>query len=575
MKMSFDGLVTAAVISELNRILIGAKVQNVRQHNDYDVTLELRNPGASHELFLSADSRFSRFMISSIKRTSLPQPTTFCMTCRKHLGGYFLTGIKQYGFDRIVYLEFEARDLPKRTLAVEIMGKHSNLILFDENNTILAAVKTVGKSVSRVRQILPGKPYELPPGSEKLDIRVASSELFKTLWLDVLPEIAPREAIIKWMLDSFSGFGPFLAQEVVDKAGGGDGLDEQAVSKSFQALRTVVLSEAYQPVTAFAGGESILIYPITPVQCSEMTIRTENSICLAMDIFYNAMISKIVLTDQRNQLVQMIRKSAEYARYQVQSYDRALKEAAGAERHKEIGELLNASAHTIPKGETTVSLVDYYDPDLKEVTIELNPKMSARENADRFFKRYKKLKDAAQTSIARREETLDRLRRLDAARLSVDTAVDVNQIKRLRETLVAEDLLREIKHSEEPGNDRGDFEGNRIRRVITPEGWEILYGENSTSNDYLTQKVAKPNDIWLHARSITGAHVVIRTGGHSGVIPPKVLLEGARIAAANSDAKHSSLVPVDHTHKKYVRKPKGAAPGFVIYRMEKTIDVQP
>lgn len=575
MKINFDGLVTAAVVSELNRVLIGAKVQNVRQHSDYDVTLELRNPGASYELFLSADSRFSRFMISSIKRTSLSQPPTFCMTCRKHLGGYFLTGVRQYGFDRIVYLEFEARDLPKRTLAVEIMGKHSNVILFDENSTILAAIKTIGKSVSRVRQILPGKPYELPPGSEKLDIRVASSELFKTLWLDVLPEIASREAIIRWMLDSFSGFGPFLAQEVVDQAGVADCLDEQNVSQSFQSLRKMVLSEAYQPVTVSANGESVLIYPIIPIQCKDMAIRPEKSICLAMDVFYNAMISRIALADQRNQLVQMIRKSAEYARYQIQSYDRALKEAAGAERHKEIGELLNASAHVIPKGETSVSLVDYYDPDLKEVTIELNPKLSARENADRFFKRYKKLKDAAQTSITRREETLDRLRKLDAARLTVDAALDVGQIKRLRETLVAADLLREIKHSEEPGNDRGDFEGHRIRKVTTPEGWEILYGENSTSNDYLTQKVAKPNDLWLHARSITGAHVVIRTGGHSGAMPPKVLLEGARIAAANSDAKHSSLVPIDHTRRKYVRKPKGAAPGFVIYRMEKTIDVQP
>ena len=322
-------------------------------------------------------------------------------------------------------------------------------------------------------------------------------------------------------------------------------------------------------------GTNLTVRASSSLQFSGMLTKQENSLSSTLDMLYNTLIARTVLTEQRTQLIQMIRRSAEYARMQLQSFERAMKEAQGAERHKEMGELLNASAHTIAKGIFEVSLVDYYDPDMKEIQIELDPKLSPRENADRYFKRYRKLKEAGESALARRDEVISRLNKLDAARLSVDAAVNVSQIKQLRDSLIASDLLRENRIPDETASGKEDFEGHRIRRITTPEGWEILYGENSTSNDYLTQKVAKPNDVWLHARSITGAHVVIRTGGHSGEAPPKVLLEGARIAAVNSDAKHSSLVSVDHTKRKFVRKPKGSPAGYVIYRMEKTIDVQP
>ena len=192
----------------------------------------------------------------------------------------------------------------------------------------------------------------------------------------------------------------------------------------------------------------------------------------------------------------------------------------------------------------------------------------------RYFKRYQKARDAVSTAQARRSRVGDELAMLAAALAEVESAKSVESLRQLRKMLVEQDVLRaETAQEKAPGSrvPRASVSGD----FYTPEGWEILYGENSQSNDYLTQRVARPNDIWLHARSITGAHVVIRTAGQKAYRSSAVLMQAARIAARNSDARHSSLVPVDYTLRKFVRKPRGSAPGFVTYRSEKTIDISP
>ena len=218
-----------------------------------------------------------------------------------------------------------------------------------------------------------------------------------------------------------------------------------------------------------------------------------------------------------------------------------------------------------------MQVTNYFEEELPEVEIELDETLTPQQNAERYFRRYRKARDAAAAAQARRDQVARELASLEAAKAEAESARTVESLRSLRKTLVHRGLLRQEIDQEKQAE---EFGGERIRRMITPEGWEILYGETSRANDYLTQHVARPNDVWLHARSITGAHVIIRTSGHPGGVPGQVLSQAALIAARNSDAKHSSLVPIDHTLRRYVRKPRGAAPGFVTYRNEKTVDVK-
>jgi len=209
---------------------------------------------------------------------------------------------------------------------------------------------------------------------------------------------------------------------------------------------------------------------------------------------------------------------------------------------------------------------------MPEIEIELDEKLEPQANAERYFKRYRKARDSAAAAESRLGQIGEETALLASALEDAEKAKTVEALRDLRASLTSAGLLRqEVSHEKQ----EAEFAGYRIRRVNTPEGWEILYGENSTSNDYLTQKVARPNDTWLHARQITGAHVIIRMAGRKPPVPRPILLQAAKIAATNCDAKHSSLVPIDYTQRKYVHKPRGSAPGFVIYRNEKTIDINP
>ena len=320
-------------------------------------------------------------------------------------------------------------------------------------------------------------------------------------------------------------------------------------------------------------GRGLLVYPMPSVRFPSDRQHPRPSISEPLEAMFRSLVTRSALEDERAQTLAAIRRAAAARRQAAKSIERTLAESARAERYKQIGELILANLHAIARGEKSAALVDYYDPEMATVEIELDEKLTPQENAQRYFKRYHKARDARSAAEARRARVNAELGILEAASSEAESAASVESVRQLRKMLIDRDVLRaEVAREKGP---EIEFAGYRIRRLFTPEGWEILYGENSLSNDYLTQRIARPSDIWLHARSITGAHVVIRTAGRSASVPTSVLLQAARIAARNSEAKHSSLVPVDHTLRKFVRKPRGSAPGLVTYRGEKTIDVDP
>ena len=228
--------------------------------------------------------------------------------------------------------------------------------------------------------------------------------------------------------------------------------------------------------------------------------------------------------------------------------------------------------HLFKKGDKKVSLVDYYDPNMPTIDVVLDEKLTPAENTERYFKKHKKQKEAGRLALERINALIPTVQVLEEAKFRVQTETHTQRLREIGEELKAQGLLRTEKIQKE--EDRKLFGGFRISKTTSPDGFEILYGESATANDHLTTKLARPNDIWLHARQITGAHVIIRTTVKTcNNVPNSTLLFAAKIAAAHCDAKHSSVVPVDRTFKRYVRKPKGSPPGFVLYVNEKTIDV--
>lgn len=572
--MVYDGFLLSAVVAELKHIISRGRIQKIRQHNDTDLTLEIRGIGHTYLLFFSVDAKFPRVYITASNAPVPPEPPNFCMLMRKYTEGAFITDIEQVGMDRIVRFHIDSSAFGRMLLILEIMGKHSNLILVNADGKILGAIKHVGSSVSRYRQILPSREYLPPPGSDKIDPHILDSPAFDRLWNASLSvEISDKLAVKQWLMNTFSGFGPFLADEITARTSMDGRISRDDVREELLQLSAMVRNNEYQPVfITNERGAGLMVYPMPSVQFPPAQQHPRASIDEALDILFRTLVTRTLLDDERAQTITAIRRATAARKQALKSIERTVEESTRAEQYRQLGELLLANLHAIEKGAKSIALVNYFDPEMPEVEVELDEKLGAQANAERYFKRYKKARDSVSTAEARRNQTIHEISELGTAFEEAESAKTVESLRELRKTLTEQGLLRqEISHERH----EDEFGGYRIRRFLTPDGWEILYGENSQANDYLTQRVARPNDVWLHARQITGAHVVIRTSGRKMDIPKSVLNTAAKIAAMNSDAKHSSLVPVDRTLRKFVRKPRGSAPGFVLYRNEKTIDINP
>jgi len=467
--------------------------------------------------------------------------------------------------DRILRIGLDSSEHGKLSIILEIMGKHSNLILINSEKKILGALKHVGSSVSRYRQVLPGKDYMPPPGELKVDLRDLDEASFDRLWR----EHVDNSALKQWLMGTFSGFGPFLADEIVARSNG----ERDCVRNEMLHLSKMVKTATYEPMfTTDELGMGIMVYPIPSAQFPADRQHARVSINEALDALFRSLVTRSALGEERTQTLTAIRRAMASRKQTLKSIARTVEESQKAERYKQIGEIILANLHAIKKGAKSVVLADFFDPEMQEIKIEIDEKLEPQANAERYFKRYRKARDSVASSESRRSLIESNIARLESALKECESATTIESLRKLRAGLTSSGLLRQEVSVEKQ---ESEFDGHRIRRFVTPDGWEMLYGENSTSNDYLTQKVARPNDVWLHARQITGAHVIIRMVGRKIGAPRPVLLQAAKIAAMNCDAKHSSLVPIDYTLRKYVHKPRGSAPGFVIYRNEKTIDINP
>lgn len=558
--MSFDSFTLRAVVKQLNSTIIDSEIISVVQNSPYDFVIGLRKNGKNMSLLISIHPVFARVHLTRhIYRKE--KRWHFADFLQTHIGGGRITKIEQIGFDRIMRINVTPADnsLDNKLLIVELMGKHSNAILLNPlNNKILESIKHIDENMSRYRQVLPGSYYIMPPSQQQIDLFSVD--------LDTIRRILEQdqEPLWKKFLEEFQGMSPLLAKEIEERS-----LDRTAISVK-SAIEQLMTMD-YRPNVVFDNNDKlVVVYPIELIQFSEMPKKFFQDINEALEFFYDNKIEEERFRAEKNALIQSVKKKLQDLQDRHETLDKQLQFANQADVLKLKGDLLLLNLDSIKRGQKEAVLSNPYDPNSSAVVVELDERLSPAENAQRFFEEYKKAKksrDVLEKLLQQNKRLMDYLS--DVA-YAIEIAEDLNGLESIRTKLERAKVLKpkpiEKKSREKP---------SLFRVFRSSDGFQILVGRNDMENDLLVKHESTKYDMWLHAKQVEGSHVLIKNPEKRQDIPQRTLLEAAIIAANFSKAKSSTIVPVDYTWAKYVSKPRGAKPGFVIYSREKTLFVSP
>ncbi|TCI72361.1 fibronectin/fibrinogen-binding protein [Exiguobacterium sp. SH0S7] len=552
--MAYDGLMTYRVVKELQP-LVGGRINKVHQPYALDLMIQVRSNRQSVSLLVSANAMYARLQLTDTPIKNPQEPPMFCMMLRKHIEGGFITAIEQVGRDRVIVFSIRSRnelgDEENKRVYVELMGRHSNVVLTNEDGKILDAIKHLPPSQNTYRTIMPGSEYILPPAQEKSDpLTEREAGLKRIDW--------NAGMLDKQLVAHFSGMSPQIAQEIMHRAKTPNRTNLEAAFDSVMAD----LDGAYVFQQLASGKERF-----SPIALTSGDIVSEeryDSSREVLDRFYYEKANRDRVKQQAHDVERLLKSELE--RNQLKR-KRLLEDMKATERSDELqkyGELLTTYLFQLEKGMKVAHVVDYYDEDGAMIDIPLDPLKTPNENAQRYYKKYNKLKVAkieVQKQIELNETEISYLETL-VAQLDVAAPRDIVEI---REELAEGGYIRQ-KRQKKKQTAKVALEG-----YTSSTGIEFYVGKNNTQNDHLTFKFARRDEIWLHVKDIPGSHVIIR----STEPDETTLLEAATVAAYFSKARASSGVPVDYTKARYVKKPSGAKPGFVIYTDQQTVYVTP
>ncbi|MDA3130672.1 NFACT family protein [Aliibacillus thermotolerans] len=558
--MAFDGMMMRAVLHECEHTIKNGRITKVRQPHDTDLLLTIRANRHNYQLLLSANAHFARFHLTEEKMTNPEEPPMFCMMLRKHIENGRLIDMKQDGLERIVTFVIEGKDeigdVRKKHLIVELMGKHSNILLVDpETNLILDSMKHIPPSVNRHRTILPGRTYIEPPKQQKLNPLTADEEA-------VLKKLDMNSGRLdKQLVDAFEGISPQSAKEIVHRAGLGHG---RKLAKTFVAVMQQIKQHRYDP--QIVENDKKEFYSVIALTHVDGKVKTFEHVGEMLDRFFVGKAERDRVKQQANDMERLLRNEWQKNKRKLKKLEKTLSAAKQMDQYQKLGELLTAHLHLLQGGETSIEVVDYYDEEGKTITIPLDREKSPSENAQHYFRKYNKAKTSLVMTKKQMEETKEEIRYLEQLIQQLESA-SLQDIEEIREELREEGYLKKRSTTKKKRKQsRPSYE-----TFLSSEGIPILVGKNNKQNEYITNRVAHKEDTWLHTKDIPGSHVVIRSSSFG----EQTLLEAAQLAAYYSKAKDSSSVPVDYTKMKHVRKPNGAKPGFVIYDHQSTLFVTP
>ncbi|WP_314042353.1 Rqc2 family fibronectin-binding protein FbpA [Streptococcus cristatus] len=539
--MSFDGFFLHHMTEELRRELLGGRIQKINQPFEQELVLQIRSNRKSHKLLLSAHSVFGRVQLTETTFENPAVPNTFIMVMRKYLQGAVIEAIQQVENDRILEISVsnknEIGDSVAVTLVIEIMGKHSNIILLDKaSGKIIEAIKHVGFSQNSYRTILPGSTYVAPPQTGSLNpFTVGDEKLFEILHTE---DLEPKR-----LQQIFQGLGRDTATE----------LSGRLTADKLKTFRAFFASPTQPSLTEKSF--SALLFSDSKTQMSTLSEL--------LDTFYKDKAERDRVNQQASELIRRVENELEKNRKKLGKQEEELLATENAEEFRQKGELLTTFLHQVPNDQEQVELDNYYTGE--KIIIALDKALTPNQNAQRYFKRYQKLKEAVKHLTSLIEETRATILYLE----SVETALaqaSLTEIAEIREELIQTGFIRRRQREKIQKRQKPE------KYLATDGQTIILVGRNNLQNDELTFKMAKKDELWFHAKDIPGSHVVI-----TGNLQPsdEVKTDAAELAAYFSKARLSNLVQVDMIEAKKLNKPTGGKPGFVTYTGQKTLRVTP
>lgn len=575
--MSFDGFVTRCVTDELRSKLLNGKIDKVYQPEKDEIILSVRTRSGNSKLLLSASASNPRIHLTEVQRENPMNPPMLCMLMRKHLAGAVIVDIKQNGSDRVVRIDAETRnelgDLCTRSVIIEIMGRHSNIILVDDSGRIMDSAKHIDFTVSAVRQVLPGMTYELPPAQDK----TAADSLKATELMEALAAQPEDTLMDKFLLSEIMGMSPLLAREIVYRFSCNTKMMKCEVDCAAFVVHTIdflknICGGIYEPSLVIEPSEKKPV-AFSCVRLSQYEgaykIEEYDSISEVIDSFFEIRSRREHMNRRSAALLKLIHNNIERCQKKIVMHKEHIRSAQDRDKYKMYGDLLTANLYRIKYGDKSVRVQNYYSESGEKIEIPLKADISPSQNAQRFYKRYNKAKTtekfaSEQLEIAENEKYY--LESVADALENADTPVELDEI---RQELMTEGYIAKQNNAKKKQQKKSE-----PIKIISVDGYEILIGRNNRQNDELTLKSAYSTDLWFHTKEIPGSHTIIRTRG-TGEAPETTMMQAAKLAAYYSKARNSSKVPVDYTLIKNVKKPNGAKPGMVIYDRYNTVYVTP
>jgi len=578
--MPLDAVALGAVACELDGALKGAKIEKIHQPERDEILLVLKGVIGAKKLVISGGSANARVHLAEESKENPSVPPMFCMLLRKHLTGGRIESVRQLGFERAVDIEISCRnelgDLTVRHLICEAMGRNSNIIFLDEQRRIIDSVKHIDLTVSSVRNILPGLIYMMPPEAGRLNPLSATEDDFYEI-LKNAPE--GREAD-RAITDGVMGISPLLAGECIYRACGerklfaGELSDEsiRKIASELSSLFEKVKNEEYSPCVIYSKdgkkAEDFAPFEIRQYEGALDIKRTESVNDAAREFYYMRDLHAR-MTDRSAAITKVITNNLKRAEKKLNILQGELKEACNREHFRICGDLITANLYRMQKGDEVLVAQNYYDENCSEIEIKLDIKLSPSQNATRYYTKYKKAKN---TEIYAKEQialTVKEIEYLESVLYSISNAQTPSHLAEIRAELASYGYVRDERGKKK--KDKNLPQGQPYE--FEYKGYIIFVGRNNVQNDYLTLKMSRSNDLWLHTKNIAGSHTLVKYRGEE--YPPDVIEVAASIAAFYSKGKNSPKVEVDYCPVSHVKKPNGAKAGMVIYEGYNTAFVKP
>jgi predicted ribosome quality control (RQC) complex YloA/Tae2 family protein len=571
--MAFDGIVIANLVYELNQTILNTKISKIAQPENDELLLTCKGASGQFRVAISASASLPFLYLTGENKPSPLQAPTFCMVLRKHIGSGRITRIYQPHMERIINLEIEhlneMGDVCHKTLVVELMGKHSNIIFCDEDGTIIDSIKRVSSAVSSLREVLPGKPYFIPSTQEnKYDgMTMDKSQIYTAI-------AGKPFTVTKAIYMTFTGISPLIASEIAFRSGL-DG-DQPLASYSEEQLLHLcnhifwffeeIREHQFHPVIVRQGARPLEFSSVRLTMYQDYEITEFESISKVLEVYYA----------EKNVYSRIHQKSADLRRivstalernvkkYQLQQ--KQMKDADKREKYKLYGELLNVYGYNLEEGATELVCENFYDNN-QEIRIPLDPMKSARENSQKYFDKYGKLKRTAEALESLLTETKAQIDHLESIQNSLDIALSADDLVQIKDELMEYGFIKKHRSGKKEKIKSKPF------HYLSSDGYDMYVGKNNYQNDELTFKFATGNDWWFHAKGIPGSHVIVKS--KDGEMPDRVFEEAGKLAGFYSKGRESDKIEIDYLQKKNVKKPAGSAPGFVVYYTNFSLTIQP